>query len=147
MKLWDWAGAAYARPGVEALCLELQDEHGQCVSYLLWAAWAAAEGRAVDSAGLAAAVDTARNWEARVIAPLRTRRRELKGAARAIRDTLKAEELAAERALLEQLEVAAPAPAEASITLQTALHRAAAAWGTNIPTSLLDRLADAFSKG
>ena len=27
-QLWNWALKAYARPGVEAACMALQDEHG-----------------------------------------------------------------------------------------------------------------------
>jgi uncharacterized protein (TIGR02444 family) len=55
VRLWDWAVQGYARPGVEALCLELQDEYGQCVSFLLWAAWAGAEGRRIEAEALSEA--------------------------------------------------------------------------------------------
>ena len=53
MKLWDFAVAIHGEPGVDAGLLDLQDNHGQCVSYLLWAVWAARHGRAVDEAELA----------------------------------------------------------------------------------------------
>ena len=47
MSFWDWAVEAYGRPGVDGLCIEAQDQHGQSVPYLLWAAWLDAEGRRV----------------------------------------------------------------------------------------------------
>ena len=83
LDLWDWANAAYARPGVEALCLELQDHHGHCVSYLLWAAWAAREGRELDAAALGEAVSLAGDWDAKALRPLRLARRRGRPSSRA----------------------------------------------------------------
>jgi hypothetical protein len=40
MDIWDWALAAYGRPGVPEAALALQDRHGQNTSFLLWAVWA-----------------------------------------------------------------------------------------------------------
>ena len=44
MRLWDWAVAAYAAPGVGEACLALQDSHEQNVPVLLWSGWVAATG-------------------------------------------------------------------------------------------------------
>ena len=59
--LWTWACAAYAAPGVAEACLSLQDDYGQCVSFLLWRLWALSEGRAVDAKLLGDAVIDIRN--------------------------------------------------------------------------------------
>lgn len=153
MSLWDWAAGAHARPGVEDLCLTLQDEHGQCVSYLLWTVWAALNGRRVGPTGLAEAAATAQSWETAVLRPLRSVRRALKqpspGVAIAARDSVRArimaEELAAERVLLEALEARTPPPGGEAAPLDQALHDAAGAWGALPPRVLLDALSHAFS--
>lgn len=152
--LWDWARSVYARPGVEALCLALQDRHGQCVAYLIWAAWAARTGRAVGAARVAEAASLARGWDVQVIAPLRGIRRALKqpvagvepqGQA-ALRTRIKAEELAAEQLLLEALEALTPASAgAAALDPVVALSAASAAWGAPAPDDLLEALSSAFS--
>ena len=73
VSLWDFALTLYARPGVQAAGLTLQDEHGQSVPLLIWRLWA--NDRRVDAATLRAAAGLACDWEARVVAPLRTVRR------------------------------------------------------------------------
>jgi uncharacterized protein (TIGR02444 family) len=139
---------------VEAACLALQDAHGQCVPLLLWAAWAAAEGRSLDPAMLAKAASLARVWEPSVVRPLREARRALRtppdgadAALTILREQIKTEELAAERLLLKALEaIAGPersAPAPAS--LRTALEAAATAWGACPPETALESLVNAFS--
>lgn len=133
MGLWDWAVAAYGRPGVAPACLDLQDRFEQNVPLLLAAAWSAAQGRTLD---LDAAVALTRAWEADVVAPLRAARRGLKIAHRpipdagreALRETVKAVELESERLLLAALETLAW-PGQAA-PLEPALGRAAAAWAT-----------------
>ena len=75
MRIWDWALEVYARQPVAAACLNLQDGHGQNVPYLLWAAWAAGEGRSAD---LKEAARLMRDWDAEIGAPLRGVRRALK---------------------------------------------------------------------
>jgi uncharacterized protein (TIGR02444 family) len=134
MTLWDWAVRAYAAPGAQTLLLKLQDEQEAPVCLLLWSAWAAAEGRAVDTLLLARADDVAQAWEQRVLQPLRSARRALKddltGAAPADRQALRArigeDELAAERLLLDALEAVTPAPAGAPRPMAEALIAAAA---------------------
>jgi uncharacterized protein (TIGR02444 family) len=153
VSLWDWAAAAYARPGVEDLCLTLQDDHGQCVGYLLWTAWATLNGRWTGPADLTEAAATAQGWETTVLRPLRSVRRALKqsspGVADAARDSLRArimaEELAAERMLLETLEARTPPRGGEAAPLDQALRDAAGAWGPLPPRVLLDALSRAFS--
>jgi uncharacterized protein (TIGR02444 family) len=151
--LWEWATRAYARPQVGALCLALQDEYGQGVSYLLWAVWAARQSRPVDQAALDQAASLAREWESSVLRPLRSVRRALKpqpgGLAvpgqDELRGRIKAEELAAERLLLEALETRTPPVTGAAVDARQALRDAAAAWGPTPPKTLLDALSRAFS--
>ncbi len=156
MRLWDWSLSAYARAGVQALCLDLQDAHGQCVCYLLWAGWAAVERRGVDAEALARASDIARDWDGAVTGPLRAVRRALKtprpGVAasgqRTLRLHLQAEELTSERLLLDALEPLAPPPGTQPIETGQALRAAMAAWSPapdDRAQALARTLADAFS--
>jgi uncharacterized protein (TIGR02444 family) len=153
VRIWDWAVAAYAKAGVGETCLELQDGHGQNVPYLLWSAWAAGEGRALDADTLEAGVDTARAWDDAAVQPLRVVRRRLKApipdmgdAARlALREQVKAAELAAERSLLEELETLAPEPAGPARPPVPALVEAAKAWARVVPRAHLERLAAQLS--
>lgn len=130
MNLWDWALAAYARPGVAPACLVLQDDHGQNVPLLLAAGWACAEGRALDAKD---AAGLARTWEAAVVLPLRAARRALKSPAPAIDDPsrealrtrVKAVELESERLLLEALERLSVFGAGDRLDAETAIGAAA----------------------
>ena len=74
MDLWSWAVSVYGREGVADAALALQDEHGQCVPLLLWAAFT----RPVAPDLIDRAVSLARTWEAVAILPLRAARRGLK---------------------------------------------------------------------
>jgi uncharacterized protein (TIGR02444 family) len=149
MRLWDWALAAYARDGAQESLLGLQDSNGQNVCYLLWAAWAAAEGRPLSADDLEAGADAARAWDSAAIQPLRATRRLLKkpipdlddGAREAVRARIKAVELEAERALLDQLEALAPDPSAAAAPAAKALVEAARVWERVIPRAELERLA------
>jgi uncharacterized protein (TIGR02444 family) len=149
MRLWDWALAVYARPAVAEACLNLQDGHGQNVPYLLWAAWAAGEGRTADAK---AAARLMRAWDAEVGAPLRGVRRALKPvrdgvtdeAREALREAIKGVELKGERVLLESLEALCGPPGE-PITLLDGLKAAAVASGDPPRTAALARLADALA--
>jgi uncharacterized protein (TIGR02444 family) len=150
VSLWDWAIEAYARRGVEELCLTLQDEHGQCLGYLLWAAWAARDGHRIDPSGLVQAAALARDWEMAVLRPLRSVRRALKQptpgmeavSRDGLRDRIKAEELAAERL---PLEAGTPIVGGEPLDLEPALRDAAAVWGPPPPRVLLEALSGAFS--
>ncbi len=118
MSLWDWAVEAYGRD--PAAWLALQDDHGQNVPLLLWAAWAGTSEAAVLDRGAA----VAREWEGSVTGPLRGVRRRLEPGA--VREAVKAAELAAERVLLERLEPLAP---RAEGDPAAAMAAASAAWG------------------
>jgi len=149
VKVWDWALEVYARPNAAEACLHLQDAHGQNVPYLLWAAWTATEGRAVDLAVAAALV---RRWDAEVGSPLRGVRRALKPAQppvddagrEALRDAVKAVELRGERVLMETLEAMSGPPGPPAPLLD-ALSAAARAQGDPPREAALVRLADALS--
>jgi len=147
--LWPFALCVYARHGVEAALLELQDEHGQSVPFLLWALWLAAQGRRVDARALADGAKLARAWQDAAIAPLRELRRGLKRPSRAVlarprealRERVKAVELEAERMLLQMLEEASPAPSGPPLDAALALAQAGRAWGDGAPGARLAALA------
>jgi len=136
VKLWDFAVTIHAEPGVDAALLDLQDNHGQCVSYLLWAVWTARTGRPVGQAALASAAGLAQAWEAEVAGPLRAARRNLKrpwppmadGRRERLRSKVKAVEMAAERTLLDSLEALTPRRRGPSGTVAERLAEAMAAW-------------------
>lgn len=146
MDIWDWALAAYARPGVPEACLALQDAHGQNTPFLLWAVWAEAD----DAALLARAADAARAWDALTVTPLRAVRRALKGAhppvadaaREALREDVKGAELHAERVLLQTL--AALDGRYGGAPALTALEAASRAWGKPAPREALAALAAAL---
>lgn len=149
MTLWDWALEAYARPGVSEACLDLQDAGGQNVCLLLWAAWAAETGRALDDDARADACDIARAWEDAAVGPLRAIRRRLKprildmddAARQAVRDQVKALELAAEKHLLEALQQASrPAERPSPAPRIDALAAVARDWSGTAPRALLTAL-------
>ncbi len=130
-EFWDWAVAAYARPGVAEACLDLQDSYGQNVPLLLWAVWRGGDvGDAVDLATL---------WESEVIGHLRHARRNLKrfGGYEALRERIKADELDAERTLMTALEGVMPAP---EAPAEARLRAVVARWGGDVPQAALTRL-------
>jgi uncharacterized protein (TIGR02444 family) len=145
VKFWDWALLAYARPGAAEDCLELQDAYGQSVPYLLWAAWAAADGRRLAPERLARGAALARAWEDAAVGPLRQVRRRIKSpivdldedAREQVRVKVKAVELAAERALIEALEGLAPPPGLEPLLLAAAVAEAGAAWRPAAPLDVL----------
>lgn len=152
MTLWPWALHAYARPGVQAACLELQDSHGQSVPFLLWAAWAAQQGCALSADALSQAASLAQRWEQAAVAPLRQARRGLKppvdGIPDTVREPLRAEvkalELRAEELLMRALEAFAGRPGGAPRPVSEALTAASAAWTSAAPETALRRLAGAL---
>lgn len=150
--LWAWAVAAYAAPDVADACLALQDHHDQNVPLLLWAAWAARSGRRTDEEALEAACDVARAWQDTVIAPLRAVRRTLKAAVPdiddaprlAVREQVKAVELASERHLLAALEALAPPPGGLARPALDGLAEVSRVWSRVTPRPALARLADSL---
>jgi uncharacterized protein (TIGR02444 family) len=149
MSLSQWAARTYAEHGVAEACLELQDRCGQNVPLLLWAAWTAKTGRTLGASDVEAAVDLARAWTEAAVGPLRAVRRTLKtppadldrAAAEAVRDAVKAVELAAEFRLLDGLEAQSPQPGRSAAPPLEALIAVARAWGRTVPRPELERLA------
>jgi uncharacterized protein (TIGR02444 family) len=153
MSLWDWAVKVHGSPGMDEALLELQDDHGQCVSFLLWAAWSAGTGRVLAVGDMAHAATLARGWEGDVTAPLRAVRRALKRPRpwvldtdrEALRTAVKDSELNAERRLLDALEALSPEVSGGQSgdlgDIAAALQAASAAWMDAAPALTLDRLA------
>lgn len=149
MSYWDWAVEVHGQPGVDAALTELQDYHGQCVAYLLWAAWAAQEGRTLPPEILMQGAALAKHWEGAATMPLRSARRHLKPPAppipdearEALREQVRKAEFAAERLLMDTLESLAPEPEAGPLDLSEALIAAAMAWSRNLPQPQLVQLA------
>lgn len=114
--LWEYALARYAQPGIEPLCLALQDAHGWDICELLWIAWLTGRGREPDAPALA----PVRSWQREMTWPLRERRRALKAQVaaeprlQALRQALKQAELESEREALARLEILASRPRPAA---------------------------------
>ena len=110
--LWSFALSTYARPGVEAACLRLQ-EQGADVCLLLCGAWLEQRGVARLPERVVALQQLARPWRTDVVEPLREIRRQWRVIAQqdvqlaALREQLKTMELQAERTLLTRLEALA----------------------------------------
>lgn len=109
---WEWSLRIYARPGVEALLLTLQDRHGLDVNLLLWRLWCAERFEEPSDLVGRKAADAMRRWSDDVTAPMRRVRRALKagpqqalaGRAAAVAERLKQIELAAEKIAQDVLE-------------------------------------------
>jgi len=107
--LWNYALALYARPGVEAACLELQAQGGD-VCLLLCATWLQARGVALLDARAQALHDIAEPWQREVVGPLRSLRQQWRALASgdtqlaALREQVKGLELQAEKALLARMQ-------------------------------------------
>jgi uncharacterized protein (TIGR02444 family) len=110
--LWNHALALYARPGVEAACLELQALGGD-VCLLLCATWLQTRGVAVRNERVRALRKVAEPWQQEVVGPLRSLRQQWRWAAlgdaqlATLREQVKGLELQAEKALLEHLQALA----------------------------------------
>ena len=108
--LWSFALSTYARPGVEAACLRLQ-EQGADVCLLLCAAWLERRGVALAPERIHALQQVALPWQKNVVEPLRQVRLQWRAMAQldlplaALRERVKTLELEAERELLARLEV------------------------------------------
>ena len=133
---------------MQALCLELQDAHRQCVALLLWRLWTLDQKRRVSRETVSRAVDAATAWNDEVLIPLRAVRTGLKpprtridhAARLSLRDQIQTAELAAERVLLEALERLAPAPGEVVERPLEAMEAMIEVWGQPAPIELLARL-------
>jgi uncharacterized protein (TIGR02444 family) len=73
---WDYSLATYARPGVAAAGIALQDEYGLDVNLLLACLWYAAEGPGrLQSEHIRECLNRTRDWQLKVVQPLRKLRR------------------------------------------------------------------------
>ncbi|NIB39567.1 TIGR02444 family protein [Pseudomaricurvus alkylphenolicus] len=104
--LWQYSIRLYAAPGMESLCLRLQDGHGVNICLLLWCLWLDQSGRTFDTKLLRQGQRRANRWHCGLVAPLRLWRRSLskQGSWAAWRKRLQSWEIRAERAELNQLE-------------------------------------------
>lgn len=113
--LWDFALALYARDGVEAACLTLQDEAGADVCELMWHCWLDSHGLVANDAR-EAPLGEIRDWQAEVTQSIRHLRRRLKPHAQqsknmaTLRGHLKEAELLAEQETLCQLQALSQTP-------------------------------------
>lgn len=109
--LWDYSLQLYQQPGVEELCLELQERWGADVNILLWLCWLEREGLAINETRLYLAQARIAPWQTEVVLPLRRMRQHIKQhygtrdpAIEASRQAIKAAELNAEKAVQARLE-------------------------------------------
>jgi len=114
---WDFSLAVWGREAVAPACLALQARHGIDVNVLLFCGWAGRRGRALDEADLSALIEAARAWREAAVLPLRAVRIWLKtqqvapeGAAGALRERIKANELESEAIEQDLLVAAIPVP-------------------------------------
>ncbi|WP_213878232.1 TIGR02444 family protein [Pseudomonas sp. dw_358] len=128
--LWSYAIELYARPGVEAASLELQ-ETGADICVLLCAVWLGERGVPWRPEYLSRLQSLAAPWQAEVVAPLRQLRQQWRKASQTndelanLRAQVKALELESERQLLARLEgLAAGWPREAARDLNLWLEHA-----------------------
>lgn len=151
---WDWAVSAYGRDGVARACLALQDDHGQCVPLLLWAAWRNTLGQGIGDGEAAKAAGVARIWSDDVVTPLRQVRRRLKtvldegdnGVRLPLREKIKRVELEAERALMRRLSDMDAEKPYIKQGIDQALEVVARAWAPDVPKDGLACLAEALTK-
>jgi len=110
--LWAFALAVYAGPGASEACLALQDRARANIPLLLFVLWLGAErGVLLSAQEMERASDLVGDWHGEVVGALRTVRRRLKAgpypaptaATEALRETVKAIELSAERIELDTL--------------------------------------------
>lgn len=107
-ELWEFALKLYARPGIEAACLQLQAE-GANVCLLLCGAWLGARGVACSHERIMLLQAIATPWHDEVVRPLRDLRQQWRAKAMRdpelmpLRESIKTLELNAERQLLQRL--------------------------------------------
>jgi len=153
--LWEYALTVYVRDDVAEACLAAQDGHGLDVNLLLFAAWLAVAGRALDKTDVRRADNHCRAWRQEVVKPLRRRRRAWKRLPPhpAAYAAIKALEIEAERQQLAMLAglaeeqplagtAAAPAGSGPSGLLRANLRAVAVACGA--PEAAVARLAAAL---
>jgi uncharacterized protein (TIGR02444 family) len=114
---WQFSLALYARPGVAAACIELQDDAGVDVNVMFYVLYLARQLRQIDRVDAAHIDASIKAWREIAVVPLRTLRRRLKSgiepiavsASETLRSAIKRIELDAERIEQEWLEGNVPA--------------------------------------
>jgi uncharacterized protein (TIGR02444 family) len=105
-ELWQFMLAIYARPGVQAACLKLQEDCGiDIVLLLTWLRYTLPGRSPLGAREIAALKDYIGEWRARTVLPLRALRTDLRAGGMsmpdesraALREKIKALELGAER--------------------------------------------------
>lgn len=109
--LWNFCQQLYADPGIETLCLRLQDDQAADVLILLWCAWIEKQDRHLTPQALATAVQHIEPVSKTALWPIRNLRRDFKRQSvvpddvnRQIRQRLSEAELLIEKQMLLQLE-------------------------------------------
>ncbi len=154
---WQYSLKLYACKGVADLCLRLQDESGLDVNLLLYCLWQGSQGRCLQRTTLAEICGRSAQWQQEVVESLRRARRWMKGREHAIaersgalREQIKALELAAEKCQQDWLaafpatyEEASPVIAAAG-NLSAYLQVSRAPVGPTVQDDLLGLLRRAF---
>lgn len=121
---WDFSVTFYAKPGVAATCLRLQERHGIDINLLLLCFWRASLGMSFSPADLQHVQSSVQQWHNRVVRSLRAVRSELKtdsfGApgdlAEPLRESVKEIELKAEWVEQSMIEAAISSKPETEIS-------------------------------
>ncbi len=129
-----FAEALYARPGVAAACLDLQDRRGLDVVLLLYACWLGVRSRGLTREQGSTLIASTQSWRFEVVRPLRRLRRRLRAGhdgmprerSEPVRSLVKQAELAAERALIQILAAAAESTQVGSVAANLAMCLAVA---------------------
>lgn len=148
--LWSFSLSTYARPGVEAACLQLQSG-GVNVCLLLCAAWLGQRGVPCNEQRLQQLRSVAEPWDSDVVQPLRALRTQWKAIAtldadlHTLREQVKILELEAERHLLLRLERSAQGWPQEKATDLSAWLEGAAAGAAHLDRDALHQLRVAVS--
>ncbi len=143
--LWSFALSTYARTGVEAACLRLQ-EQGADVCLLLCGAWLERRGVALTLERTQALRQIAEPWQSQVVEPLRQVRMQWRAVAQqdqplaALRERVKALELEAERELLTRLATLATSWPTGEVMGQRWLEGLAAEGAANLDHDALQQM-------
>lgn len=109
--LWDFSLKLYRQPGVEPLCLMLQNHWRADVNILFWLRWLETESMAINATRIRLAEAHVAAWKKDVVLPLRQLRTGIKRdygitdkSVEATREAIKKAELQAERVVQMRLE-------------------------------------------
>jgi uncharacterized protein (TIGR02444 family) len=110
--LWSFSCSLYAKPCIEACCLDLQDRYGVNVTLLLWCLWLERRAVLLTQETLLGALALVDPWDRHYVQPLRKIRRDLKlefdqGLDRVLlfKQKISEAELLAEKLAMEKLEI------------------------------------------